>query len=54
MAPPPWRDWVREDLRWMRDFVMPYVRRRLRGHATGDGYLPKRPELLPLRTLEHP
>jgi hypothetical protein len=38
----------------MRDFVMPYVRRRLRGHATGDGYLPKRPELLPLRTFEHP
>lgn len=54
MAPPPLRDWVREDLRWMRDFVMPYVRRRLRGHATGDGFVPKRPELLPLRTLEHP
>lgn len=54
MAPTPWQDWVREDLRWMRDFVAPYVRRRLRGHATGDGYSPKRPELLPLRTLEHP
>jgi lysophospholipase L1-like esterase len=54
MTPPALRDWVREDLRWMREFVMPYVRRRLRGHATGDGYLPKRPELLPLRTLEHP
>jgi lysophospholipase L1-like esterase len=48
MDPPPWQDWVREDLRWMRDFVAPYVRRRLRGHATGDGYVPKRPELLPL------
>ena len=43
-----WRDRQREDLRWMRDFVMPYVRKRLRGHTTGDGYLPKRPELLPL------
>ena len=48
MAPPPWRDWMREDLRWMREFVMPYVRRRLRGRATNDGYVPKRPELLPL------
>jgi lysophospholipase L1-like esterase len=54
MAPTPWRDLVREDLRWMRDFVMPYVHRRLRGRATGDGYVPKRPELLPLHTLEHP
>jgi lysophospholipase L1-like esterase len=48
MAPTLWRDWVREDLRWMRDFVMPYVHKRLRGRATGDGYVPKRPELLPL------
>jgi lysophospholipase L1-like esterase len=54
MDPTPWQDWVRDDLRWMRDFVMPYVHKRLRGRATGDGYLPKRPELLPLRTLEHP
>jgi hypothetical protein len=54
MAPTPWHDWLREDVRWMRHFVMPYVHKRLRGRATGDGYLPKRPELLPLRTLEHP
>ncbi len=54
VAPTPWQAWVREDLRWKRDFVAPSVRRRLRGHATGDGYSPKRPELLPLRTLEHP
>jgi lysophospholipase L1-like esterase len=54
MAPTPWHDWLREDVRWMRHFVMPYVHKRLRGRSTGDGYLPKRPELLPLRTLEHP
>ncbi|OZM82656.1 SGNH/GDSL hydrolase family protein [Pseudonocardia sp. MH-G8] len=52
MAPIGWQDWVREDLRWMRDFVMPYVHKRLRGRATGDGFVPKRPELLPLQTLE--
>jgi hypothetical protein len=34
----------------MRDFVMPYLQRRLRGRPTGDGYLPKRPELLPLES----
>lgn len=46
--PTPWRDRQREDLLWMRDFVAPYVRRRLQGHRTGDGFEPKRPELLPL------
>jgi hypothetical protein len=46
--PSPWRHRQREDLLWMRDFVMPYVRRRLWGHKTGDGFAPKRPELLPL------
>jgi lysophospholipase L1-like esterase len=47
-APTPWRERQREDLRWMRDFVMPFVRNRLQGRDTGDGFLPKRPELLPL------
>jgi lysophospholipase L1-like esterase len=49
-APTPWRDRQLEDLAWVRDFVLPFIRRRLRGHSTGDGYLPKRPELLPLET----
>jgi lysophospholipase L1-like esterase len=48
MTPTPWRDWIREDIQWMRHFVVPFVRKRLGGHATGDGYLPKRPDLLPL------
>jgi hypothetical protein len=48
--PTPWRARQREDLAWMRDFVMPYLQRRLRGRPTGDGYLPKRPELLPLES----
>jgi lysophospholipase L1-like esterase len=46
--PAPWRLRQQEDLRWMREFVMPHLRRRLRGHRTGEGFLPKRPELLPL------
>jgi lysophospholipase L1-like esterase len=47
-APVPWRDRQLEDLRWMRTWVLPFVRNRVRGRDTGDGFLPKRPELLPL------
>lgn len=46
--PAPWRLRQQEDLRWIRDFVMPYVRCRLQGQQTGEGHVPKRPELLPL------
>ena len=44
----PWRDRQLEDLRWMREWVLPFVRNRLQRRGTGDGFLPKRPELLPL------
>jgi lysophospholipase L1-like esterase len=36
------------DARWVSDHAAPWVSRRLRGVSTGDGLLPKRPELLPL------
>ena len=45
--PIPWRHRQREDLRWMRDFVMPFVRGQLQGHHTGDGFVAKHSELLP-------
>jgi lysophospholipase L1-like esterase len=35
----------REDVQWAREFLLPWLGRRLRGRSTGDGYLPKRPEL---------
>jgi lysophospholipase L1-like esterase len=35
----------RDDLQWTREFFLPWLGRRLRGRSTGDGYLPKRPEL---------
>lgn len=44
----PWRDRQLDDLRWMREFAMPFLRKRLQGRRTGDGFVPKRPELLPL------
>lgn len=47
-GPVSWRDRQLEDLRWFREFVMPFVRRRLQGRCTGDGFAAKRPDLLPL------
>lgn len=35
----------REDIEWAREFLLPWLGRRLRGRSTGDGYLPKRPDL---------
>ncbi|MFI5757695.1 SGNH/GDSL hydrolase family protein [Streptomyces sp. NPDC051569] len=35
------------DLRFARQHLAPWVMRRLTGRSTGDGRLPKRPELLP-------
>lgn len=36
---------VRDDARWAREFVVPWVGRRLRGTSSGDGLSPKYPEL---------
>jgi lysophospholipase L1-like esterase len=44
-------DWLaarRLDARWAKDHAAPWVHRRLRGESSGDGAMPKRPELLPL------
>jgi len=38
---------LREDAQWVRAYVAPWVRRRLRGQSSGDGRAAKRP--LPLR-----
>jgi hypothetical protein len=44
------RSWAVErldDLRWARDYGLPWVGRRLRGRSSGDGRAPKRPDLGP-------
>ncbi|MFJ2029937.1 SGNH/GDSL hydrolase family protein [Streptosporangium sp. NPDC087985] len=38
----------REDLRWVREHLGPWVVRRLSGRSSGDGLDPKRPVLKPL------
>jgi lysophospholipase L1-like esterase len=52
-APTLWRDRQIEDLRWMREWVLPYVRNRVQRRRTGDGFLPKRPDPLPLERPLH-
>src|SRR5205085_359024 len=34
---------VAEEAAWVREFVAPWVGRRLRGRSSGDGLAPKRP-----------
>ena len=46
--------WVsarRQDLRWAKEFAMPWLNRRLRGTSSGAGLPPKRPDLAPIETL---
>lgn len=37
----------REDAQWVREHLVPWVSRRLRGVSSGDGLPPKRPHLTP-------
>jgi len=49
VAPPaPWSSARRDDLRWIRVHVAPWMRRRLARKSSGDTALPKRPVLEPL------
>ncbi len=45
---PAWLAARREDIRWAREYVLPWVNRRLRGTSSGDGLHPKRPDLKPV------
>jgi hypothetical protein len=38
----------REDARWAKEFLVPWISRRLHGTSSGDGILPKRPALEPV------
>lgn len=46
-----WREARTEDLVWAREYLVPWVVRRLRHRSSGDGLSPKRPDPLPVRTL---
>ncbi|GAB3459708.1 SGNH/GDSL hydrolase family protein [Streptomonospora sediminis] len=43
--PRPWSAARQEDLHWAREFLVPWIGRRLTGRSSGDGRAAKRPEL---------
>lgn len=45
-----WRSVRAADVRWAREFLLPWVGRRLTGRSSGDGVWPKRPELSPVES----
>ncbi|KQO64814.1 SGNH/GDSL hydrolase family protein [Curtobacterium sp. Leaf261] len=45
LAARPWREARAEDLGWAREYLVPWVVRRIRHTSSGDGVTPKRPEL---------
>ncbi|MFC4560889.1 SGNH/GDSL hydrolase family protein [Nocardiopsis mangrovi] len=46
---PDWRLARQADLHWAREFLVPWIGRRLTGRSSGDGRTAKRPDLEPLR-----
>lgn len=48
-----WRAERGADLRWMREFLGPWVNRRLTGRSSGDGRRAKRPDLAVLPKRDH-
>ncbi|GGK83074.1 SGNH/GDSL hydrolase family protein [Streptomyces flaveus] len=46
-APPGWVARRATDVRFTRQYLLPWIGRRLTGRSSGDGRPPKRPELLP-------
>jgi lysophospholipase L1-like esterase len=44
----PWLAARREDVRWAREYLAPWVNRRLHGTSSGDGVTAKRPALTPV------
>jgi lysophospholipase L1-like esterase len=49
VVPQSWAAERLDDLRWARDYALPWAVRRVRRRSTGDGRTGKRPDLLPLR-----
>jgi hypothetical protein len=43
LPPRPWRQARVEDIGWAREYLVPWVIRRIRHQSSGDGISPKRP-----------
>jgi lysophospholipase L1-like esterase len=46
-APAGWLSSRRSDLRWAKEYLVPWIQRRLQGRSSGDHVTAKRPDLLP-------
>lgn len=56
-TPPPHRtrrEQLRENARWTREFLLPWIHRRLTGRSSGDSINPKRPTLQSVELPEVP
>jgi lysophospholipase L1-like esterase len=53
-APARWAARRGADARFAREHLLPWIGRRLTGRSSGDGRVPKRPELAPLTVDEYP
>ncbi|RKS10090.1 lysophospholipase L1-like esterase [Nocardiopsis sp. Huas11] len=51
-APRDWRSARQEDLHWAREYLVPWIGRRLTGRSSGDGLSAKRPDLEPCSPCE--
>lgn len=49
--PEAWHVHRAQDLRWAREYLVPWIGRRLSGRSSGDGRGPKRPELTRLEEV---
>jgi lysophospholipase L1-like esterase len=49
LPPRPWRQARVEDMGWAREYLVPWVLRRIRHQSSGDGVTPKRPDAGPYR-----
>jgi lysophospholipase L1-like esterase len=47
-----WREARANDLVWAREYLVPWVLRRLRHQSSGDHVMPKRPDAVPILRLE--
>ena len=48
LEPSHWLASRRSDLNWTKEYLLPWIRRQLKGESMGDGLSPKRPQLAPL------
>lgn len=51
-GPRTWGGAIAAEVRWGRDWFLPWIWRHLRRRSSGDGRLPKRPSLAPVRIAE--